>query len=78
MFFHYNYVVRRIGPQTAQKATMDTAKKFKPETILLWEQVAEHSETQRILGLFPSAYAEKHPKFGASSKTAARRASATA
>ena len=34
---------------------MDTAKKFKPETILLWEQVAEHPEARRILGLFPSA-----------------------
>ncbi|MHC4116013.1 MAG: SPL family radical SAM protein [Planctomycetota bacterium] len=34
---------------------MDTAKQFKPETMLLWEQVAEHPEAQRILGLFPAA-----------------------
>ncbi len=39
----------------AQRVTMDTAKKFKPETILLWERVAEYPEAQRILGLFPSA-----------------------
>lgn len=34
---------------------MDTAKKFKPKTILLWRKVAEHPEAQRILRLFPSA-----------------------
>ena len=34
---------------------MDIAKTFKPETILLWQKVAEHPEAQRILGLFPSA-----------------------
>ena len=34
---------------------MDTAMKFKPETILLWEQVAAHPEAQRILELYPSA-----------------------
>ena len=34
---------------------MDTAKKFKPKTILLWEKVADHPEAQRILALFPSA-----------------------
>jgi len=34
---------------------MDTARTFRPETILLLERVAEHSEAQRILGLFPSA-----------------------
>ena len=34
---------------------MDTAKKFKPHTILLWRKVAEHSEARRILELFPSA-----------------------
>ncbi len=33
---------------------MDTAKTFKPETILLWEKVADHLEAERILGLFPS------------------------
>lgn len=38
---------------------MDTARKFQPETILLWEQVAEHPEAQRILGLFPSAYVQR-------------------
>lgn len=34
---------------------MDTAKKFQPETILLWEPVTNHPEARRILGLFPSA-----------------------
>jgi spore photoproduct lyase len=34
---------------------MDTAKTFKPKTILLWQKVAEHPEAKRILGLFPSA-----------------------
>lgn len=34
---------------------MDIAKKFKPGTILLWRNVAEHPEAQRILSLFPSA-----------------------
>ena len=34
---------------------MDTAKTFKPGTILLWEKVADHPEAERILGLFPSA-----------------------
>lgn len=46
--FRYNVAVRR-------KITMDTAKKFKPNTILLWRKVAEHPEARRILGLFPSA-----------------------
>ena len=34
---------------------MDTARRFKPETILLLDRVAEHPEARRILGLFPSA-----------------------
>ena len=34
---------------------MDTAKTFKPKTILLWQKVADHPEAQRILNLFPSA-----------------------
>ena len=34
---------------------MDMAKTFKPNTILLWQKVAEHPEAQRILRLFPSA-----------------------
>lgn len=34
---------------------MDTAKAFKPHTILLWQKVVAHPEAQRILGLFPSA-----------------------
>ena len=34
---------------------MDAAKRFKPNTILLWRKVAEHPEARRILGLFPSA-----------------------
>jgi len=34
---------------------MDTAKKFKPHTIMVWEKVAENPETIRIINLFPSA-----------------------
>jgi len=34
---------------------VDTAKTFKPKTILLWDKVTAHSEAQRILRLFPSA-----------------------
>jgi spore photoproduct lyase len=34
---------------------MDTARTFKPETILLCQKVAEHPEARRILELFPSA-----------------------
>jgi len=34
---------------------MDTAKNFKPQTILLWEKVAKNPEAQRIINLFPSA-----------------------
>jgi len=37
-------------------SVMDTARTFKPETILLWRKVAEHPEAQRILRLFPSAH----------------------
>lgn len=33
---------------------MDTAKKFRPKTILLWQKVADDPEAQRILELFPS------------------------
>ncbi|MBN2020063.1 MAG: hypothetical protein JW749_07555 [Sedimentisphaerales bacterium] len=34
---------------------MDTAGKFKPNTILLWDRIAETCEAQRIVKLFPSA-----------------------
>jgi spore photoproduct lyase len=34
---------------------MDTAKSFKPKTILLWEKTAEHPEALRIIAMFPSA-----------------------
>ncbi|MBC8218795.1 MAG: hypothetical protein H8E73_10055 [Planctomycetes bacterium] len=34
---------------------MDISRQFKPQTILLWEKVAEHAEAQRIVKLFPSA-----------------------
>jgi len=34
---------------------MDTAKSFKPKTILLFQEVARHPEAQRILNLFPSS-----------------------
>ncbi|MHC4706605.1 MAG: SPL family radical SAM protein [Planctomycetota bacterium] len=55
---------------------MDTAKKFKPETILLWERVAEHPEAQRILGLFPSAHVRlvKHQRSPLSSGVSQSRA----
>jgi len=35
---------------------MDIAKRFKPNTILLWRKVAKHPEARRILGLFPSSH----------------------
>lgn len=43
---------------------MDTAKKFKPKTILLWRKVSEHPEAQRIVKMFPSAYVQviKHQR----------------
>jgi len=34
---------------------MDTAKTFKPHTILLWEKIAGEPESQRITAMFPSA-----------------------
>ncbi|MBL7154644.1 MAG: hypothetical protein ISS79_13100 [Phycisphaerae bacterium] len=34
---------------------MDISRQFKPQTILLWKKVAEHTEAQRIVKLFPSA-----------------------
>ncbi len=34
---------------------MDTAKKFNPKTILLWQKVSERPEAQRIVKMFPSA-----------------------
>lgn len=34
---------------------MDTAKNFKPRTILLWQKVSEHPEAQRIIKMFPLA-----------------------
>ena len=37
-------------------SVMDTARTFKPETILLWSKVTEHPEAQRIVRLFPSAH----------------------
>jgi len=33
---------------------MDTARDFKPETILLWRKIADEPEAQRIINLFPS------------------------
>lgn len=35
--------------------TTDTARTFRPHTILLWRKVAEHPEAQRIVGMFPEA-----------------------
>jgi spore photoproduct lyase len=34
---------------------VDTAKKFNPKTILLWQKVSEHPEAQRIVKMFPAA-----------------------
>jgi spore photoproduct lyase len=34
---------------------MDIAKNFKPETILLWQKVADQPEARRIVNMFPSA-----------------------
>ncbi len=34
---------------------MDIAKKYAPQTILLWKKIADHPEANRILSLFPSA-----------------------
>lgn len=34
---------------------VDTAKTFRPHTILLWRRVAEHPEARRIVGMFPDA-----------------------
>jgi spore photoproduct lyase len=34
---------------------VDTARKFKPKTILLWQKVSEHPEAQRIMEMFPAA-----------------------
>jgi spore photoproduct lyase len=34
---------------------LDTARTFKPKTILLWQKVATHPEAVRIVNLFPSA-----------------------
>ena len=37
---------------------MDTAKAFKPGTILVWRKVQRHAETERILRMFPEARVE--------------------
>lgn len=37
---------------------MDTARVFKPHTILLWRKVQRHPEAERILGAFPDARVE--------------------
>jgi spore photoproduct lyase len=34
---------------------VDTAKKFYPKTILLWQKLSEHPEAQRITKMFPAA-----------------------
>ena len=34
---------------------MDTAKIFKPNTILLWEQISNQPEARRIISMFPNA-----------------------
>jgi len=34
---------------------MDSSKRFRPKTVLLWEKVVDDPEAQRILTLFPSA-----------------------
>jgi len=37
---------------------MDTARAFKPSTILLWRKVQRHAEAERIIRLFPEARVE--------------------
>jgi spore photoproduct lyase len=34
---------------------VDTARKFNPKTILLWQKVSEHPEARRIVKMFPEA-----------------------
>ena len=40
------------------ESEMDTARAFKPSTILLWRRVQQHPEAERILGMFPEAHME--------------------
>jgi spore photoproduct lyase len=37
------------------KSAMDTARTFRPSTILVWRKVEQHAETARILRMFPQA-----------------------
>jgi spore photoproduct lyase len=37
---------------------MDSARHYRPHTILLWKPVAEQPEAQRLLALFPSAHVQ--------------------
>jgi DNA repair photolyase len=37
---------------------MDTARTFKPSTILVWRKVERHPEAERIIGMFPQARVE--------------------
>jgi spore photoproduct lyase len=37
---------------------MDTARTFRPSTILLWRKVRRHAEAQRIVAMFPGARVE--------------------
>jgi len=55
---------------------MDTSRQFEPQTILLWEKVAEHAEAQRIIKLFPSAEIRliKHQRYHPCADTPAWRA----
>jgi len=57
MFLRYNaFTLTGKGSAVSiESLPMDTAKRFKPKTILLWKKVADYPEAQRILELFPSA-----------------------
>ncbi len=37
---------------------MDTAKAFRPNTILLWRRVEQHPEAKRIVDMFPQAHVQ--------------------
>jgi spore photoproduct lyase len=55
---------------------MDISGQFNPQTILLWEKVAEHAEAQRIVKLFPSAEVRliRQQRYHPSADTSAARA----
>lgn len=55
---------------------MDTAKKFKPDTIYLWDKISDNFEAQRIINLFKNAEVKiiKNQKFAHPSSLSAAQA----